>query len=135
MTPLARWVRNTWQKFIDRFYEGPTPPARFGELAAMFANQHPEATRLDWTQFAAEHARRAYKEGFLRGMEYTERDPEELKLLRTADPEGLADALDPNWRSSEPVQLLEPEEPIPEFRRTEREEVEDLLRRLKNEHG
>ena len=130
VTPLVRWIRNAFQKFIDRYYEGAVPPSRFGELAAHFANQHPEATRLDWVQFSAEHARRAYKEGFLRGMEYTERDPEERRLLRTANPEELADAIDPDWRSSDPVTLLEPHTTVREFVKTPREEIEELLKKV-----
>jgi hypothetical protein len=131
MTPFLKLLRNGWQKLTERYYEGPVPPARFGEVAALFANDHPDATRLDWVMFASEHARRAYREGFLRGMEYTERDPEELRALRTLDPESLADALDPDWRSSDPVQLTLPQDSPPEYVRTEREEVEALLRGLK----
>jgi hypothetical protein len=131
MTPLLKFIRDAWQKFTSRYYEGPEPPSRFGEIAALFANDHPDATRLDWTMFASEHARCAYREGFLRGMEYSERDLEELRALKDLDPETLADALDPNWRTNDPVQLNEPEERIPERVGTEAEEVERLLRGLK----
>jgi hypothetical protein len=61
-------------------------------------------------------------------MEYTERDLEEVNALRILDPDSMADALDPSWRDSEPVQLVEPMEMPAEFVRSEREEIEQLLR-------
>lgn len=132
MTPLARWFRNTLQKLAGVYYEGPEPPSRCGEVVALFSNQYPDAVKSDWVGFAAEHARASFREGWLRGFEYTERDPEEQKAIRNANPEVMADALDPDWRTSDPVQLFEPDEPVRASKLTEREEIEALFREAKS---
>lgn len=91
---FKKFVRRTWEKFTGSWNEGPEPPDRLADMAVYFANVNPHATRLDWVRFATEHAREAYKSGFLRGFENSERDPEDSEV----DPDILADAYDSNWR-------------------------------------
>lgn len=98
MTKFSRWVRNRLEHFLERYYEGPDPPARIGEAVIIFANLNPLATRAQWTQFAAEQARESYKAGWLRGIEYVERDPD---WHPTLPPEIVADMMDPHWRDPE----------------------------------
>lgn len=123
MTPIARWFRNQVERFLGVFYEGPEPPRRLAELAVYFAQTNPHATRGDWMGFAIDSINEAYKLGYIRGVEYVERDPEMFR--REPTPEQFADALDPDWREREPL-ILNRQEEVPErpFEPTE----EDLAR-------
>lgn len=85
-------------------------PVRFADVVASFANANPAATVGDWAEFAREHAREAYRAGYVRGYEYVERDPEGYR--QDLPPEVLADMLDPDWRASEPVVLHYPDAPV-----------------------
>ena len=110
MTPLGRWLLKKAEQVLDRYYEGPTPPARLRDPALAFANDHPHATRADWAEFAAGHAEEAYRQGYVRGVAYVERDPDWRPDL---PPEVLADMLDEGWRSSPPVDLRDPHREVP----------------------
>lgn len=78
MVPVARFLRNTLEKLLKRFYEGPHPPARIGEEVRLFRAMFPLATPDEWMAFAQGHAENAYRSGFTRGEERAERDPQEL---------------------------------------------------------
>ncbi len=96
------------EKLFDRFYEGPEPPDRLGDMVIAFANMYPSATRLDWVQFASEHARECYRSGYLRGFEYAEREPDEPEV----DPDELMDALEGRaWRDNPVGPDLSPPDP------------------------
>lgn len=119
---LSRWLGRVAEKMARRYYEGPDPPARLGEIVITFANLNPQATRAEWARFAEGHAREAYRVGYVRGAEYVERDPAEREALRNADPEQLADALNPDWRWSPGITLDNPDDvpsagPLPEAER------------------
>lgn len=95
MTPLLKFFRDAAQKALGKFYEGPEPPRRLGELVLAFAEAHPKATRGEWARFAQLHAEEAYRQGYVRGYEYVEREEGFFEGKR---PEELADQLDPDWR-------------------------------------
>lgn len=99
--------RRLIDKFLGRFYEGPEPPTRLSYDVRSFANANPHATRASWEEFADSHARRAYREGYIRGVEYVERDTEQW--WPDVDPEIIADEYDPLWRDSDPFELRDRE--------------------------
>jgi hypothetical protein len=133
-TPVVRWFRNIREKLLGKFYDGPEPPARIVEMVVVWANMNPTATRAEWVRFVSEHAKECYRAGWVRGYEYTERDPDERAIISQLDPELIATAMDPNWRWSPEVQLEEdPQTVVPEMQLNEREEMERLLRQTKKE--
>lgn len=113
MTPLMGWIKRTTEKWFGKYYEGPEPPERFHQLVVAFANAHKHATRADWIAFATAHAGEAYRSGYIRGLEYIERDEEGGN--RAISPDVIADAMDPDWRwATEPIKLQhDPNEPVP----------------------
>ena len=132
MTPLVRWFRNIRERIFGSFYDGPEPPDRLAQMVIAFALTNPQATRFDWTRFAIEHARECYRAGYTRGYEYIERDPDERAILTQLDPDALADALDPDWRWSPELDLNGiPKEPVNEFVFSEREEMERLMKQVR----
>ena len=78
MVPVARFLRNTLEKLLKRFYEGPHPPRRIAEEVRLFRAMFPLATADEWEAFAQGLAENAYRSGFTRGEERAERDPQEL---------------------------------------------------------
>ena len=135
MTRFVRWLRKLRDKWFGRWDEGPAPPMRLTETVVMFTNLHPTASRAEWTRFAIEFARECYRSGYIRGYEHVERDPEFVEKLKAANPDALANALDPDWRFSPPVQLEEDPFAIPPMDEaaSERERVEKLLQKAKEE--
>lgn len=95
MTPLVRWLRNRAEAWLGRLYEGPSAPKRLREQAIAFANMHPNATRGEWLAFAAGFAEECYEAGYVRGLEWAERDPEPEG--GKPSPEEIADEMDPDW--------------------------------------
>jgi hypothetical protein len=79
-----------------KFYEGPEPPPRLLEELRIFRAYHPEATGEEWEDFTLEFARSAYRDGFVRGVEWRERGWRELD--ETADQKSERDAHD--WLAS-----------------------------------
>ncbi len=132
MTPVARWVKRFAEKWLGEFYEGEEPPDRIGEQVVMFANLRPFATRGEWIEFAKSFAEETYRAGYLRGVEHTERDAQEIEDGHT--PEQLADDIDPNWRwrPMGTVQLHDPNE-IVRGVRPEHEVIEDHLEMAKRQ--
>ncbi len=108
MTKLVQFLKRTWEKYIGTWYEGPDAPSRLLDLSVDFANRHPLATRMEWVMFATEHAAEAYRQGWLRGYEYVERDRDWHRFVGDADPDSFADTLYPDWRQSAPVELQAP---------------------------
>lgn len=90
-----RWVRNLRERAFGTFEEGPDPPERLADAAEAFAAAHLRATRGEWIAFAAAHAGEAYRSGYVRGLEWAERDPEKRPDV---PPDMVADAVDPGWR-------------------------------------
>ena len=128
MTPFVRWLRNAWQRSIGAFYEGPEAPDRLRAMVIVFANTFPNATRGEWVRFAVEHASECYRSGYMRGVEYAERDPE--GWMPGVPPESIADALDPDWRWSDPVDLIGSPDALPPPNHDDARETRDQYQRL-----
>lgn len=127
MTRLGRLVRNLTERLLGRYYEGPHPPQRLAEQVAEWAAMHPTATRAEWAAFAVRFAHGAYKDGFVRGFEWAERDLDRLDL---GEPERLAEleAYDFVWHSPDHLTSQELAEVVP---RNE----QDYLERLPNDEA
>ncbi|GAC1450380.1 MAG: hypothetical protein PVSMB8_09540 [Vulcanimicrobiaceae bacterium] len=97
MTPVARFLRNTWEKLFGKFYDGPAMPIRFADYVEVFAKRHPKATRQDWFEFSIELAARAYEAGYVRGWEADLRTEPAWQRL---SPDDVADHLSPGWREN-----------------------------------
>lgn len=133
MTRFGKWLRRRLERWLGRYYEGPTPPDRLGELAIHWANANPEASRGEFVALAIQLAEESYMLGYTRGVEYVERDP---TFFDDRNPDAVADDLDPWWRirpaitlDGDPYELVpndeEPDEfviPIPEDVNDERRE-------------
>lgn len=118
MTPFAAWVRRRLEKALGRFEEGAEAPARIREQAIAFANVMRKSTRKEWAEFAADYAEECYRSGYLRGVEWAERDPAPAAGTRPS-PEEIADAVDPTWRDRPwrpGIELDAPEEMVSEER-------------------
>lgn len=119
MTPFLKLIKKTTEKILGKWEEGPEPPKRLREYVTVFANRYPNATRAEWLEAAASLAEEAYRNGFQRGYEHSERDA----LPREFSPEQLADQLDPDWRWAPEVDLenplgIVPNEALPEAKLT-----------------
>jgi hypothetical protein len=124
VTPFAKWVRDRVEKWVGKFYEGPEPPARLGEIATEFGNIFPNATRREWLAMAKNLANEAYRSGYVRGIEWAERDPD--AVTPNVPPDVIADMVDPDWRWRPAVDLTRPDEVVPE-ERTEARKTVDML--------
>lgn len=125
MTRFARWWRDLLERWSERYFEGPEPPARLTEMAIAFAEMHPNATRREWVAFAAAHARNSYSSGYARGYEYVERDPD---FFKDRSPDEAAAQLDPHeFEWSPDIALTRPDDAVPEF---EEPDASVLLRQL-----
>lgn len=118
---LGRFIKRAAEKYVNRYYEGPDPPERLRELVAIFVDQYPKAHREQWIEFASELADEAYRSGYARGYEYTERTYDWRNDL---PPEVLADMHDPNWKVGRGIQIEEAGGTVPLDPPTE----EDILR-------
>lgn len=82
-----RLLRNTKERLLGTFEEGPVPPSRIRSGVELFARTNPKATIAEWTEFAASHAELSYRQGYVRGFERGERlgpdwqDPDEMAAL------------------------------------------------------
>lgn len=105
MTPLGKWLRRKVEKWAGTYYEGQKAPERLREQVIAFANMYPTATRGQFVEMAASLAEEAYAAGYLRGVEWAERDPEPFP---GASPETIADEIDPDWKWRPAIQLEVP---------------------------
>jgi hypothetical protein len=94
VTPAERALRNLWERLTRRFYEGPEAPARLEDVVREFDHRYPRATRAEWAEFAIRMSRGCYRDGWVRGYEWAERDPGQPD----PSPEELADQYEPGWR-------------------------------------
>lgn len=103
---VKRWARSFFEKRVGSFYEGPQPPERLIQEARAYAHLHPNATIVEWADFAANLAKQSWREGWTRGYEHVERD--ENPYRDDLPPDVVADLLDRSWRESDPIALPEP---------------------------
>ena len=97
MTPFQKVVHRLAEAVAGTRREGATVPARFAEFVDEFSREHPKATRRTWGDFALSLASEAYRDGFRRGFEHSERLPDDQQWSRLP-PELMADEMDPGWR-------------------------------------
>lgn len=76
MVPAKRMLRNMAQRVAKVFYEGPEPPKRLAVAVDEFARANQHATQRDWSTFALHFAQECYRTGYVRGLEWSERDIE-----------------------------------------------------------
>jgi hypothetical protein len=77
------------------YYEGPEPPKRIKAIVVDFANSFPNATRDEWVKFSSELAEEFYTSGYMRGLEWSERDLD--RRDPQLPPEVLAEAEGHSW--------------------------------------
>ena len=118
MTALTRFLKRLAEKFAGKYYEGPDAPERLREMVVSFANDHPKASVGEWTEFASFLAEEAYKSGYVRGFEYTERT---FDWRPDLPPEVLADMLDPGWKTGRGIQFRAAGSTVPDEPPTEEE--------------
>lgn len=70
---IGRALRATLERIIGRYYEGPEPPPRLAEEVVLFRAYNPHASQDAWAEFALRFARNAYRDGFVRGLEWQQR--------------------------------------------------------------
>lgn len=102
---VKKWARKFVEKRLDQYYEGPHPPERLRHEALAFAALHPNATIAEWADFTTDLAKQSWREGWVRGYENVERDPEPFR--DDLPPDVIADMLDRKWRESDPVAFPE----------------------------
>lgn len=134
MTRLGRILRNAAEKLLKRYYEGPEPPMRLAQQVAEWAWMHPKATRAEWAAFAVRFAHGAYRDGFVRGFEWAERDLDRLQL---GDPERLAEleAHDFVWHSPDHLTSQQLAEVVPRSQEEYLEKLPDDLARARYLHA
>lgn len=91
-----------WERLRGRYYEGPTPPKRLSAAARTFAAVRPNASAAQWVEFVTDLAEESYRSGYVRGLEWCERDLERRDPV--VDPEVLAanERHDMSWVGLEP---------------------------------
>lgn len=133
MTRVGRWFRNLLERMFRRYYEGPEVPRRLLEEPQLFRAMYPLATPDEWERFAQQLTSNAYRDGFVRGYEWQERDwPGEA-----AEPELMAEATAHDWSLAEQdprvgkllEQRIDPNDPLAHLdvdqRRAYYEQIED----------
>jgi hypothetical protein len=83
------------EKDAGVYYEGPEPPLRYAEQVKAFAAMNAGATVEDWAAFCTRMAHRVYREGYTRGKEWRERDPDAI---------GSVPDLRDDWMWNSPVE-------------------------------
>lgn len=97
---LKSWLRRRAELYLGRYREGPEPPPRLGDVVLLFAEQVPDATRREWIAFAIRHGDEGYRQGYVRGREHADRDPQP-----EVDPDAIMRELAPRWEESPAVRL------------------------------
>jgi hypothetical protein len=93
VTRAGRLFRNLLERFLGRYYEGPTPPPRLGEEVALWFALNPDADHARVRGYVTALLDAAYRDGFVRGYEWQERGWEGPAI----DPEQLAEAAEHDW--------------------------------------
>lgn len=119
MTPLLKFARSALEKAFGTFYEGTEPPARLFEPITAFRKHYPKATSDEWEVFAKKLVEAAYRDGWVRGHEYGERDPDRYTELPPELEEAEREAAGtppvlPDLSPADPLEEVEPEPLEPE---------------------
>lgn len=89
---FKRWLRNWAEKLSNSFYEDINPPPIFAYSAEVYGRK--ERTQEEWQAFAVSVAEQAYRTGYVRGVEYTERSD---WWRSDIPPEAAAEMQDKSW--------------------------------------
>lgn len=73
MAPLGRFLFRLLERIFGIYVEGPTTPPRYLEELRVFRVMFPLANAEDWERHATSIVDRAYRDGWIRGWEWTER--------------------------------------------------------------
>ena len=98
MTPFKKALRRLVEKMVGRFYEGPEPPPRIAEEVIAFRRLYPDASVNEWSAFTQRIAENSYRDGFVRGFEWAERD---LDSKPKDDPDVLFEQMQHAWAPSD----------------------------------
>jgi len=99
MVPLKQFIRNVMQRLGGTFYEGPDAPQRIADAVRHFASHKVYVSHDEWLYFATLHAQECYKTGYIRGLEWAERDLD--RRDPTTDPDVLLANAEHNWGMQE----------------------------------
>lgn len=94
MKSVRRLLRSVLERVTKTYYEGPEPPSRLREGVLLFRLTNPAATPADWVGFASASIAAAYRDGFVRGLEWRERG---LLDKPSDDADKVADAAVNEW--------------------------------------
>lgn len=94
---LIRWLKRCFEKWMDRYYEGPESPPRLYEELRLWAALNPDATREVILGYTSVLLDAAYRDGFVRGYEWQERGWQGPSI----DPEVLAELQSHAWSLAE----------------------------------
>lgn len=98
-------VRDALERILGRYREGPRLPLRFVEVAERYWASSDERVPREWLAFAIGLASSAYRDGYVRGFESSERW--ERPWSSSPSPEDIADAEEPGWRTTAPHRFEE----------------------------
>ncbi len=98
MTPVGKAIRRIADRIAKRLYEGPEPPRRLADEVRAFRRLYPDASGDEWEEFATTIAENSYRDGYVRGFEWTERD---LDSKPKDDPDVLAEQMRHDWAPSD----------------------------------
>lgn len=70
MSRFGALLRKAVRRVIGDVYEGPEVPDRYAEMVTTFAVNHPNATVDDWARFSTKLAAGAYRDAFMRALDW-----------------------------------------------------------------
>jgi hypothetical protein len=94
---VMRWLMKLVEKWQQRYYEGPEAPPRLGEELRLWLALNPDATRETIAGYCQVLLDAAYRDGFTRGYDWTERGWDKSG----EDPEAIAETLSQDWSLAE----------------------------------
>ena len=109
------------ERALCRYSEGPEMPTRYAQAVKVFAALNPKATTAEWMAFATDHAEVTFRAGYLRGVEWRARTPEQIDAAVGAAIDGQEGRGDWTW-----VDMAPAEEQLAEIDRTHPELIERM---------
>lgn len=126
MKSIRKFLIMIAERFLDRYKEGAIAPSRFFEMVEEFDKSNEHATRREWAHFSTALMAEAYRDGYIRGREYTDRDRDEW--FPNPRPEVLANTLMPGWDKPLNHAMYVPDTQL--SRETETEKIQRQLREM-----
>ena len=98
MSIVSKAASNLVQKALGTYFEGPNPPPRIAKAVEEFGKVKPSP---EWEIWATTFAEECYRSGYMRGLEWAERDYHRHKPIddpevqaRIVDLDSAADPID-----------------------------------------